>query len=146
MRVPAQKAQPKKEELHHENMTAAAEALTADQIQAFKEAFDLFDNNGGGTIDAQELKQTLDSVGIDIETEDIEDVMKRMDEDGNGEIDFEEFLNLMTNTEMFLEAFARKKHADDGGLDNETCRDVLLFDALRVGRFGVDSAGFLAEN
>lgn len=26
---------------------------------------------------------------------------------GNGEIDFEEFLDLMTNTEMFLEAFGK---------------------------------------
>ena len=35
---------------------------------------DLFDNNGGGTIDSAELKETLDSVGIEIDQEDIEDV------------------------------------------------------------------------
>ena len=122
----SEKAEKESAALHHEHMTPASEALTADQIQAFKEAFDLFDNNGGGTIDAAELKATLDSVGIDIETEDIEDVMKRMDEDGNGEIDFEEFLNLMTNTEMFLEAFARKKNQEDGGNDDGIYRDVLL--------------------
>ena len=117
-------------DLHHENMTQNAEALTQEQVRAFKEAFDLFDSNGGGTIDAEELKATLDSVGIEIEQEDIEDVMMKLDEDGNGEIDFEEFLNLMTNTEMFLEAFARKKNEDEGAQEANTNRDVLLFDAL----------------
>lgn len=117
------------QQLHHETMTPASEALTSDQIRAFKEAFDLFDNNGGGTIDSAELKDTLDSVGIEIEQEDIEEVMMQLDEDGNGEIDFEEFLNLMTNTEMFLEAFARKKNSDETD-PSHPCRDVLLFDAL----------------
>jgi hypothetical protein len=116
--------------LHHEQMTPASEALTNEQIQAFKEAFDLFDNNGGGTIDSAELKETLDSVGIEIDQEDIEDVMLKLDEDGNGEIDFEEFLNLMTNTEMFLEAFARKKNQDGTDANEHGYRDHLLFDAL----------------
>ena len=116
--------------LHHEQMTPASEALTNEQIQAFKEAFDLFDNNGGGTIDSAELKETLDSVGIEIDQEDIEDVMLKLDEDGNGEIDFEEFLNLMTNTEMFLEAFARKKNHDGTDANEHGYRDHLLFDAL----------------
>ena len=118
------------ESLHHDQMTPASEALTNEQIQAFKEAFDLFDNNGGGTIDSAELKETLDSVGIEIDQEDIEDVMMKLDEDGNGEIDFEEFLNLMTNTEMFLEAFARKKNHDGNDANEHGYRDHLLFDAL----------------
>ena len=33
--------------------------LTKAQIQAFQEAFELFDKNGGGTIDASELQKTL---------------------------------------------------------------------------------------
>lgn len=34
--------------------------------------------------------------------------MMTMDGDGNGEVDFEEFLSLMTDTEMFIEALALK--------------------------------------
>lgn len=49
---------------------------------AFKEAFDIFDKNGGGTIDALELKKTLESVGIILEEEEIHDVMMRLDKDG----------------------------------------------------------------
>merc|ERR1712168_997492 len=69
MRFPPTMGGNEQDDVNHENLTTAAEALTPDQIHAFKEAFDLFDNNGGGTIDAIELKSTLDSVRIEIEAE-----------------------------------------------------------------------------
>nr|XP_002129913.1 uncharacterized protein LOC100186906 isoform X1 [Ciona intestinalis] len=117
-----------KVKLDQDKHMPANETLTKQQVLAFKEAFDLFDNNGGGTIDALELKETLESVGIMLDEAEIHDVMMRLDKDGNGEIDFEEFLDLMTNTEMFLEAFASRH---DGSTDNYNReRDVLLFDAL----------------
>ena len=50
---------------------------------AFREVFGLFDMNGGGTIDAQELHNALDSVDIHLTKEEIEDVLCVMDEDGN---------------------------------------------------------------
>jgi Ca2+-binding EF-hand superfamily protein len=50
---------------------------------AFREVFGLFDMNGGGTIDAQELHSALDSVDIRLTKEEIEDVLCVMDEDGN---------------------------------------------------------------
>ena len=48
----------------HENECLGTDCLTEDQIQAFQEAFELFDKNGGGTIDAAELQKTL--AGVDI--------------------------------------------------------------------------------
>ena len=50
---------------------------------AFREVFDLFDVNGGGTIDAHELHSALKSVDIHLSSEEIEDVLCVMDEDGN---------------------------------------------------------------
>ena len=50
---------------------------------AFREVFSLFDVNGGGTIDAQELHSALASVDIRLTKEEIEDVLCVMDEDGN---------------------------------------------------------------
>ena len=44
--------------------------------------FGLFDVNGGGTIDAQELHSALNSVDINLSHEEIEDVLCVMDEDG----------------------------------------------------------------
>ncbi|XP_072046796.1 uncharacterized protein [Amphiura filiformis] len=107
-------------------------ALTNQQIAAFKEVFDLFDSNGGGTIDSQELQQALASVDIHLSEEEIYDVLKTIDKDGSGEIDFEEFLTMMTNTEKFLEMFAAKHEGDvcaslPKGVEG---REMILFDAL----------------
>ena len=48
--------------------------------------FDLFDSNGGGTIDAEELDLTLKSVGIELSQDEILDVLKNIDSDGKRHI------------------------------------------------------------
>ncbi|XP_033629321.1 uncharacterized protein LOC117291613 [Asterias rubens] len=103
-------------------------ALTAEQKAAFKEAFDLFDSNGGGSIDAEELAEALNSVDIHLSVDEIKEVLQAIDKDGSGEIDFEEFLNMMTNTEKFLEMFA-SKHEGEGPRELAG-RGHILFDAL----------------
>ena len=85
--------------------------LTANQIEAFREVFTLFDINGGGTIDASELDQALRSVEICLTEAELKDVLAVIDEDGNGEIDFDEFLNLMTSTEKFLSTLGDKRRS-----------------------------------
>lgn len=96
--------------------------LTDEQVTAFREVFDLFDSNGGGTIDAEELDLALKSVEIHLSQEELQEVLSAMDKDGNGEIDFHEFLNLMTNTERFLEEFA--------SVGERRKRENLLIEAL----------------
>ena len=44
--------------------------------------FDLFDSNGGGTIDAEELDLALKSVDIHLSQEDLQEVLGAMDKDG----------------------------------------------------------------
>ena len=95
--------------------------LTKKQVEAFREVFDLFDLNGGGTIDAEELEKALNSVDIMLTQAEIIDVLTVIDDDGNGEIDFDEFLNLMTSTEKFLED---RDHSHDSSSQS------LLFTAL----------------
>ena len=85
--------------------------LTSKQIEAFREVFTLFDINGGGTIDASELDQALRSVEISLTEAELKDVLSVIDEDGNGEIDFDEFLNLMTSTEKFLATLGDKRRS-----------------------------------
>ena len=48
--------------------------------------FDLFDSNGGGTIDAQELDEALKSADIHLSKEEIADVLTSMDKDGKNKI------------------------------------------------------------
>ena len=95
--------------------------LTRKQIEAFREVFTLFDINGGGSIDAGELNQALMSVDISLTESELKDVLSVIDEDGNGEIDFDEFLNLMTSTEKFLATLGDKRR--------DSCQSI-LFNAL----------------
>lgn len=50
---------------------------------AFKEVFDLFDSNGGGTIDAEELDLALKSVDVNLAQEELVEVVGAMDKDGS---------------------------------------------------------------
>ncbi len=70
--------------------------LSADEIMEIKEAFDLFDSDGGGTIDPAELKAAMTSLGFEAKSQTIYQMISDLDDDGSGAIDFEEFLDMMT--------------------------------------------------
>tara|TARA_B110000305_G_C19108577_1_gene478676 strand:- start:103 stop:603 length:501 start_codon:yes stop_codon:yes gene_type:complete len=70
--------------------------LTEEQKQEIKEAFDLFDTDGSGTIDAKELKVAMRALGFEPKKEEIRKMIADADRDGSGVIDFTEFLDMMT--------------------------------------------------
>ena len=70
--------------------------LTEEQKQEIREAFDLFDTDGSGTIDAKELTVAMRTLGLDAEKDEIRRMINDIDKDGSGTIDFNEFLNMMT--------------------------------------------------
>ena len=45
-------------------------------------------------------------MGIHVNSDDLVEIMVSLDHDGNGEVDFEEFLHLMTNTDLFIAAIS----------------------------------------
>ena len=70
--------------------------LTEEQKQEIREAFDLFDTDGSGTIDAKELKVAMRALGFEPKKEEIKKMIADIDKDGSGTIDFDEFLQMMT--------------------------------------------------
>lgn len=70
--------------------------LTEDEILEIKEAFDLFDSDQSGSIDINELKNSMISLGFQAKNATIYQMIADLDEDGNGQLDFPEFLNMMT--------------------------------------------------
>ncbi|XP_027339919.1 calmodulin-2/4 isoform X1 [Abrus precatorius] len=111
-----------------------ADQLTDDQIAEFKEAFSLFDKDGDGLfpqiplslccITTKELGTVMRSLGQNPTEAELQDMINEVDADGNGTIDFPEFLNLM----------ARKM--------KDTDSEEELKEAFRV--FDKDQNGFIS--
>ena len=70
--------------------------LTEEQKHDFKEAFDLFDNDGSGEIDSKELKVAMRALGFEPEKEEIQKIIQDVDDDGSGIIGYDELLKMMT--------------------------------------------------
>ncbi len=70
--------------------------LTEDEILEIKEAFDLFDPDKTGYINPKDLKETMDSLGFDDRSKIIYEMLQNYEDDCETQIDFKEFLDLMT--------------------------------------------------
>ncbi|KAM9795163.1 uncharacterized protein cetn4 [Neosynchiropus ocellatus] len=93
--------------------------LTEEQKQEIKEAFDLFDTDGTGSIDVKELKVAMRALGFEPKKEEIKKMTADFDKEGSGSIDFCDFLSMMTvkmsekdSKEEILKAF--RLFDDDG--------------------------------
>ncbi|KAL8429178.1 hypothetical protein Efla_006314 [Eimeria flavescens] len=70
--------------------------LTDEQRQEIREAFDLFDTDGSGCIDAKELKVAMRALGFEPKKDEIRKLIASVDAEGTGSIEFADFLSLMT--------------------------------------------------
>lgn len=61
-----------------------------------REVFDLMDKDSGGTLSLEEIKQLMEMLGMKIPPDELEELVMSIDEDGSGQIDFEEFLQIMS--------------------------------------------------
>ena len=71
-------------------------SLTEDEVLEIREAFDLFDTDKSGEIDVNELKQALMNLGIDTKNQTLQNMLSDIDKNGNANIDFDEFIEMMT--------------------------------------------------
>ncbi|CAM9248217.1 unnamed protein product, partial [Discosporangium mesarthrocarpum] len=75
---------------------SALEKLSKEELAEFREIFNLVDKDGGGSITKEELGELMDTLGIDATPEEIDLMIDEIDQDNNGEIDFEEFVAVMS--------------------------------------------------
>ncbi|KAH1259434.1 Calmodulin-like protein 8 [Glycine max] len=87
------------------------EALREEQIGEFLEAFCLFDKDGDGCITIEELSTAIRSLDENPTVEELQIMMNEVDMDGNGTIEFGEFLNLMARKMKETEAEEELKEA-----------------------------------
>ena len=69
--------------------------LTREQVQAFRETFDFFDKDGGGSINTSEIGDVLRALGQRPTKAELAQMVREVDADGSGDVDFAEFLAMM---------------------------------------------------
>lgn len=65
------------------------------QEKELEEAFNTIDDDGGGTIDMDELEAAFKKYGEKVSQEELDGIIKIVDADGDGEIDLDEFKTIM---------------------------------------------------
>ncbi|TKR83209.1 hypothetical protein L596_016834 [Steinernema carpocapsae] len=72
---------------------------TKEEIEEFRQLFSMLDTDGSGAIGNDELKQAVQQLGLHIRDAEIDDLIREVDADGNGEIDFDEFCICMKKSQ-----------------------------------------------
>jgi len=67
----------------------------SDPEYEYKKAFKIFDKKKDGFICEAELKHVMNNLGEDMVDSEIADMMKEADQDGDGKLSYDEFLNIM---------------------------------------------------
>lgn len=88
------------------------ENLTQEKYAEYKAAFEIFDINQNGKITWTELSELLYSLELILSEEDLKEMINEFDENGDGQLGFEEFILLITSKindseteEELIEAF-----------------------------------------
>jgi len=71
--------------------------LDEETLANYKEAFRMFDRNGDGSITTNELGSVMHSLGCRTTYFELESFVHQLDDDGNGTIEFDEFVRLMVD-------------------------------------------------
>lgn len=115
------------------NNIYAEDVLPEDQIAEFQEAFSLLDKDGDGCITFEELASAIKSLDQNPTEEEIRNMINEVDLDGNGTIEFLEFLKLMATKmkeneaqEELKEAFKVFDKDQDGYISPNELRHVMM--------------------
>ncbi|XP_063720655.1 calmodulin-A-like [Symsagittifera roscoffensis] len=107
--------------------------FTEEEIGEFREAFSLFDKDGDGTITTSELGTVMRSLGQSPTEQELQDMINEVDGDGNGLIDFQEFLQMMSRKagegdeeEEIKEAFKVFDQDGNGLIDRNELKNIML--------------------
>merc|ERR1739848_909196 len=71
-----------------------ATGLENDKIKCLKTCFDLFDSKKQDFLSSDDLDEILRAMGFRPSKEELQEILKEIDEDGSGEIEFGEFCQL----------------------------------------------------
>ncbi|XP_008069610.1 EF-hand calcium-binding domain-containing protein 3 [Carlito syrichta] len=101
--------------------------LSASQMEAFRDAYAFFSKDKMGCIDLRGMTCTLAKLGLRLPRHHICNELKRADADGDGKVNFSDFIKVLTDKSRFLKAVvpARGFCFNSGGNPG-----ILLFEIL----------------
>ncbi|CAG8971898.1 hypothetical protein HYALB_00007814 [Hymenoscyphus albidus] len=73
-----------------------ARSLSKEEIAIFKAEFDVYDQDKGGNITVEEFGRVMKASGQKVTDEELAQIVKEVDLDGDGTINFQEFIMMMT--------------------------------------------------
>lgn len=73
----------------------AKQMKTTDHSKELHEAFKVFDRNNDGVISPDELQYVMTNLGMKLSEEEIDDMIKEADLDGDGYVNYDEFVTIL---------------------------------------------------
>merc|ERR1719316_2099684 len=73
----------------------ASKLQDTDSVEEMREAFLVFDRDKSGSVTASELKHVMNNLGEQVTNEEVEEMIKEADADGDGELSFDDFLQFI---------------------------------------------------
>ncbi|KAK7103641.1 calmodulin-like [Littorina saxatilis] len=77
-----------------------ASSIPAAELEEYRAVFKVFDKDGSGSISAEELEAVLKAQGVQLSADQAKDLIKKYDKNGDGDVDFDEFTQLITESEV----------------------------------------------
>ncbi|KAG4988501.1 hypothetical protein AAZX31_11G126200 [Glycine max] len=115
-------------------LRVVADNLSDEQIDVFKQMFNMMDKDKNGNLSFEELRDGLSMIGHAIPDPDVEMLMDAADIDGNGTLNYEEFITMsvhlrkIESDEHLSEAFRYFDKNQSGYVEFEELKDALSDD------------------
>ena len=114
----------------HESHSLAT--LAEEEKVAYRVVFDKYDADGSGAVDGKELKAVFAECGQQLTDDELKELIKEFDTDGNGELEFKEFLAMMqkllagpSTQELLDEMFVLFDKNKDGFIDADEVKAMM---------------------
>eukprot|EP00808_Paulinella_micropora_P016701 g40136.t1 len=108
----------------------ASRALSEEQSNEIKEAFELFDSDKDGTLDYHEFKVAMKALGFDCSNEEVSQLLQQLDRAGTGRVQQADFHHLMTQKVLDRDPVEEMRKAfklfasESGVIDLDALRSV----------------------